>query len=51
VKKVLKFGAIALLVFFIAYRPEPASRAALRIGGMVGSFADGVGQFVANLFR
>jgi hypothetical protein len=50
-QKYLKLGGIALLVYFIAYRPDSASQAALRIGGVIGDIANGFGQFISNLFR
>jgi hypothetical protein len=50
-KKLLKFVGIAFLVFFIAYRPDSASRTALRIGGVIGDLADGFGRFFANIFQ
>jgi hypothetical protein len=51
VKKYLKLAGIALLVFFIVSRPDPASRMAIRLGGAIRDLADGMGQFVTNIFR
>jgi hypothetical protein len=49
-KKLLKPAGIALMVFIIAFRPEPAAQAVLRIVGVIGDLADGIGQFVNNIF-
>jgi hypothetical protein len=50
VKKFLKIAGIAFLVFFIAFRPDSASRIALRVGGVIGDLADGFGRFFAGTF-
>jgi hypothetical protein len=50
-KKLIKPAGIALLVFIIAFRPEPAANAVLNIVGVIGDMADGVGRFVTSLFQ
>ena len=50
VKKVLTWGSIAFLVFFIAYRPTEAAGVARTIGSGIMSLASGFGNFFTSLF-
>jgi hypothetical protein len=50
-KKLIKPAAIALLVFIIAFRPDSAAQAVKSIVGVMGDIANGVGQFVTNVFQ
>jgi hypothetical protein len=50
-KKILKPAAIVLLVFMIAFRPEPTAQAAQNIVSVLGEMASGVSQFVTSLFQ
>ena len=50
-KKLLKPALIALLVFMIAFRPEPTAQAVLNIVGVIGDVADGVGRFITSVFQ
>jgi len=49
VKKVLTWGGIAFLIFFVAYRPGPASNVFRTIGGSIGDVASGFSEFFSNL--
>jgi hypothetical protein len=49
VKKVLTWGSIAFLVFFIAYRPQSAAEVFKSLGGGLMDIATGVGDFFTNL--
>jgi hypothetical protein len=51
VKKVLTWGGIAFLVFFIAYRPQSAAQVFRTLGGGIVDIATGIGDFFANLIR
>jgi hypothetical protein len=49
VKKVLTWGSIAFLIFFIAYRPESAAQVAKSIGSGLADLANGFTDFFTNL--
>lgn len=49
VKKVLTWGGGAFLVFFVAYRPGPASNVAKTIGGAIWGLWNGFGTFFSSL--
>jgi hypothetical protein len=49
VKKVLTWGSIAFLIFFIAYRPESAAAVFKSLGGGLVDIATGVGNFFSSL--
>ena len=49
VKKVLTWGAIAFLVFFIAYRPDAAAEVAHSIGSGLADLARGFTNFFRDL--
>ena len=51
VKKVLTWGGIAFLVFFIAYRPQSAAEVFKSLGGGVVDIASGVGDFFSSLVQ
>jgi hypothetical protein len=50
VKKLATWAFVAFLVFFVAFRPEAASRAARWIGGVLITMANGFGSFLSHLF-
>jgi hypothetical protein len=50
VKKVLTWGGIAFLIFFVAYRPQSAAEVVKSIGGALMDIAGGFGDFFASLF-
>lgn len=49
VKKILTWGGIAFLVFFIAFRPDEAADVFKSIGGGITDIAQGFGDFFAAL--
>ncbi len=48
-KKILTWGSIAFLVFFVAYRPESAANVFKSIGGGIKDIAVGFGDFFSRL--
>jgi len=48
-KKILTWGAIAFLVFFIAFRPGPAGDVIRTLGNAVASIFQGVSEFFGGL--
>lgn len=48
-KKVLKWGGISLLVFYVVTQPQNAAGLVRSIGGGLQGIAVGFGQFVSNL--
>ena len=49
VKKVLTWGGIAFLIFFVAYRPQSAAEVVKSIGGGIMDIATGFGDFFSSL--
>jgi hypothetical protein len=49
VKKILTWGSIAFLIFFIAYRPDSAAQVFKSIGGGIVDIASGFGDFFSSL--
>jgi len=49
VKKVLTWGLIAFLIFFMAYRPQSAAAVVRSIGGGIMDVMAGFGDFFSNL--
>jgi hypothetical protein len=49
VKKVLTWGGIAFLIFFVAFRPSAAAGVVKSLGGTVMDIAQGFGDFFSNL--
>jgi hypothetical protein len=49
VKKVLRYGAIAFVIFFVAFRPDSAAQAVRTVGSGIMDIASGFGDFFANL--
>jgi len=49
VKKVLTWGLVAFLIFFIAYRPTSAATVFKTLGGGVMDIASGIGDFFSSL--
>ena len=48
-KKILTWGLIAFLVFFIAYRPASAANVFKALGSGLYDVATGIGAFFTNL--
>ena len=48
-KKFLKWGAIALLVFFVVTQPSDAAGVVRSLGGGLSNIATGFSAFVTNL--
>ena len=48
-KKILTWGAIAFIVFFIAYRPTSAASVFKSLGSGLVDVANGIGAFFTNL--
>jgi hypothetical protein len=49
VKKILTWGGIAFLVFFIAFRPDNAANVFKSIGNGIMDLASGFGDFFTSL--
>ncbi|MEJ3743208.1 hypothetical protein WEI85_07970 [Actinomycetes bacterium KLBMP 9797] len=49
IKKVLTWGGIAFLIFFIAYRPSSAADVFSSIGTTISDIATGFGDFFTDL--
>ena len=49
VKKVLTWGSVAFLIFFMAFRPEGAAQMFKAIGGGLMAIAQGMGDFLTSL--
>lgn len=48
-KKVLIWGAIAFIVFFVAFRPNSAREVVGTLGSTAVAIFEGIGNFFANL--
>ena len=48
-KKILKWGALAFLVFFVAYRPQSAANIVSTLGNGLLEMANGVGEFFSTV--
>jgi hypothetical protein len=49
VKKILTWGGIAFLIFFVAYRPASAANVFRSVGGGLMDIVNGFGDFFSNL--
>ncbi|WP_184786054.1 hypothetical protein [Phytomonospora endophytica] len=49
IKKILTWGGLAFLVFFIAYRPKEASGIVGQIASGIGDAAMGLGDFISGV--
>lgn len=49
IKKILTWGGLAFLVFFIAYRPKEASGIVGQIVTSIGDVAQGFGDFLSGV--
>ncbi|GAA5193016.1 hypothetical protein GCM10023322_53870 [Rugosimonospora acidiphila] len=49
VKKVLTWGLVAFLIFFVAYRPESAAAVFQSLGSTLVDIATGFGNFFSSL--
>lgn len=49
VKKVLTWGGLAFLLFFIAFRPDSAAEVFKSLGGGLTDVAQGLGDFFTSL--
>jgi hypothetical protein len=50
-KKLIKPAAIGLLIFMIAFRPEPTAQAVQSMVGVLGDLANGTVLFITSLFQ
>ncbi|WP_169732265.1 hypothetical protein [Glycomyces tenuis] len=48
-KKILTWGGLAFLVFFIAYRPDEAGGVVSSIAGAIGDVGNGFASFITGL--
>lgn len=48
-KKILTWGGLAFLIFFIAYRPGEAGNVVGTLGDTLYDIASGFGDFVSNV--
>lgn len=48
-KKLLIWGAVAFLVFFVAFRPESAGNVVTTIASTIGDIGSGFASFISNL--
>ncbi|WP_213454897.1 hypothetical protein [Rhizomonospora bruguierae] len=49
IKKIMTWGGIAFLIFFIAFRPDSAASVFKSIGGGIMDIAQGFGDFFTSL--
>ncbi|MFI7021325.1 hypothetical protein [Micromonospora sp. NPDC049900] len=49
VKKVLAWGSLAFLIYFMAFRPEGAAQMFRSIGAALMMMAQGLGDFLTSL--
>jgi hypothetical protein len=49
VKKVLAWGSVAFLIYFMAFRPEGAAQMVKSIGAALLAMAQGLGDFLTGL--
>lgn len=49
VKKVLTWGSVAFLIYFMAFRPDGAAQLFKAIGGALMMMAQGLGDFLTTL--
>jgi hypothetical protein len=49
VKKILTWGALLFLIFFMAFRPEPAADMFRGVGAALMAIAQGFGDFFSRL--
>jgi hypothetical protein len=50
-KQLIKPACIALLIFMIAFRPDPTAQMVRNIVTVLGSVADGTVQFITGVFQ
>jgi hypothetical protein len=50
-KQLIKPAGIALLIFMIAFRPEPTAQVVRNIAGVLGDVANGCVQFITSVFQ
>ncbi|MGA8114660.1 MAG: hypothetical protein WCA46_13425 [Actinocatenispora sp.] len=49
IKKILTWGGLAFVIFFIAYKPNSAATVAKTLGGGIVNILTGVGNFFSSL--
>ena len=49
VKKILRWGGLAFLVFFVAYRPQSAANVVTSLGSGLLDIANGFGDFFSQI--
>jgi len=50
VKKIVTWGVVAFLIFFIAFQPDSAADVAKTLGNALLDIAQGFGNFFTSLF-
>jgi hypothetical protein len=50
VKKLATWAFVAFVVYFVAFQPQSAARAARWLGGVLIAMANGFGHFLSSLF-
>lgn len=50
IKKILTWGFVAFLIFFMAFQPDAAADVAKTLGSALLDIAQGFGNFFASLF-
>lgn len=50
VKKLLLWGSVAFLIYFMAFRPQGAAQLFKAIGAALMAIAAGLGDFLTSLF-
>ncbi|MET7420435.1 hypothetical protein [Dactylosporangium sp. NPDC005555] len=48
-KKTLTYAAWAFIIYFIAFRPQPAANVAKGLLGLIGAVGKGFGDFFSSL--
>lgn len=49
IKKILTWGSIAFLIFFVAYQPNDAAQVFQAIGRGIGNIGNGFSKFFSSL--
>ena len=48
-KKLLNYAIVAFVIYFVAFRPDAASKVVRGIGSVLASIASGLGSFFSGL--
>ena len=49
IKKLLAWGSVAFLIYFMAFRPDGAAQMFKAVGAMLMAMAQGLGDFLTSL--